>query len=160
LLTGNVDAATMTGPSGGTRAAAQGFRYVVYGPDLQIPFVAAAVITRRSVLQARASVIEKFVRATAEAMKIMFLDKEFTYKVLGTQLRISDRRILDAAYDEEIKVLEQRLEFKNEAFQAIIDETGKVDARAKKIKPQDLVDRRFLDGMNQSGFFDKLWAGK
>jgi hypothetical protein len=56
--------------------------------------------------------------------------------------------------------LERRLEFKNEAFQAIIDETGKVDPRAKKIKPQDLVDRRFLDDLNKSGFFDKLWAGK
>jgi len=54
--------------------------------------------------------------------------------------------------------MEQRLEFKNEAFQAIIDETGKVDARAEKIKPQDLVDRRFLDAMNKSGFFEKLWA--
>ncbi len=159
LLTGNVDAATMTGPSGGTRAVAQGFRHVVYGPDLNIPFVAAAVITRRSILQTRAPAIDKFVRATAEAMKIMFLDKEFTYKVLGKQLRINDRKVLDAAYDEEIKVMERRLEFKNEAFQAIIDETGKVDARAKKVKPQDLVDRRFLDSMNKSGFFDKLWAG-
>jgi len=158
LMSGNVDAATMTGPSGGTRAVAQGFRYVVYGPNLNIPFVAAAVITRRSVLQTRAPVIEKFVRATAEAMKIMFLDKEFTYKVLGKQLRIKDRKLLDAAYDEEIKVLERRLEFKNEAFQAIIDETGKVDPRAKKIKPQDLVDRGFLDAMNKSGFFEKLWA--
>ena len=160
LLTGNVDAATMTGPSGGTRAVAQGFRYVVYGPDLQIPFVAASVITKRSTLATRAPAIDKFVRVTAEAMKIIFLDKEFTYKVLGKQLRINDRKILDAAYDEEIKVLERRLEFKNEAFQAIIDETGKVDARAKKIKPQDLVDRRFLDDLNKSGFFDKLWAGK
>ncbi len=160
LLSGNVDAATMTGPSGGTRAVAQGYRYVVYGPDLHIPFAAATLITRRSILNARAPVIEKFVRATAEAMKIMFLDKELTYKVLAKQLRINDRKVLDAAYDEEIKVLERRLEFKNEAFQAIIDETGKVDARAKKVKPQDLVDRRFLDGLNKSGFFDKLWAGK
>lgn len=160
LLSGNVDAATMTGPSGGTRAVAQGFRYVVYGPDLNIPFAAATLITKRSFLNARAPAIEKFVRATAEAMKIMFLDKELTYKVLAKQLRINDRKLLDAAYDEEIKVLERRLEFKNEAFQAIIDETGKVDARAKKIKPQDLVDRRFLDGLNTSGFFDKLWAGK
>jgi ABC-type nitrate/sulfonate/bicarbonate transport system substrate-binding protein len=160
LLSGNVDAATMTGPSGGTRAAAQGFRYVVYGPDLQIPFVAASLITRRSTINARGPVIEKFVRATAEAMKIMFVDKEFTYKVLGKQLRINDRKLLDAAYDEEIKVLEPRLEFKTEAFQAIIDETAKVDPRAKKIKPQDLIDRRFLDGMNKSGFFDKLWARK
>lgn len=160
LLTGNVDAATMTGPSGGTRAAAQGFRYVVYGPDLQIPFAAATLITRRSTLNARGPVIEKFVRVTAEAMKILFKDKELTYKVLAKQLRISDRKLLDAAYDEEIKALEPRLEFKNEAFQAIIDETAKVDPRAKKIKPQDLVDRRYLDSLNKSGFFDKLWAGK
>lgn len=160
LFSGAVDAATMTGPSGGTRAAAQGYRYVVYGPDLHIPFAAATLITRRTVLNARAPVIEKFVRVTAEAMKLMFLDKELTYKVLAKQLRISDRKLLDAAYDEEIKVMEPRLEFKMEAFQAIIDETAKVDPRAKKIKPQDLVDRRFLDGLQKTAFFDKLWATK
>ena len=160
LFSGAVDAATMTGSSGGTRAAAQGFRYVVYGPDLHIPFAAATLITRRTVINSRAPVIEKFVRVTAEAMKILFLDKELTYKVLAKQLRINDRKLLDAAYDEEIKVLEPRLEFKTEAFQAIIDETAKVDPRAKKIKPQDLVDRRFLDGLQKGGFFDKLWPGK
>jgi ABC-type nitrate/sulfonate/bicarbonate transport system substrate-binding protein len=160
LLSGNVDAATMTGPSGGARATAQGYRYVVYGPDLQIPFGAATLITRRSLLNARAPVVEKFVRATAEAMKILFVDKELTYKVLAKQLRINDKKILDAAYDEEIKALEPRLEFKNEAFQAILDETAKVDGRVKKIKPQDLIDRRILDSLQKSGFFDKLWAGK
>ena len=104
--------------------------------------------------------MEKFVKVTAEAMKILFLDKELTYKVLAKQLRINDRKLLDSAYDEEIKVLEPRLEFKNEALQAIIDETDKVDPRAKKIKVQDLIDRRYLDGLQKSGFFDKLWAGK
>jgi ABC-type nitrate/sulfonate/bicarbonate transport system substrate-binding protein len=160
LFSGAVDAATMTGPSGGTKAAAQGFRYVVYGPDLQIPFAAATLITRRSLLNGRGAAIEKFVRVTAEAMKILFVDKDLTYRVLSKQLRISDRKILDAAYEEEIKVLEPRLEFKNEAFQAILDETAKVDPRAKKIKPQDLIDRRYLDGLQKNGFFDKLWAGK
>ena len=96
----------------------------------------------------------------AEAVRIMFTDKELTYKVLAKQLRISDRKVLDAAYDEEIKVMEPRLEFKTEAFQAILDETAKVDPRAKKIKPQDLIDRRYIDGMEKNGFFDKLWAGK
>jgi NitT/TauT family transport system substrate-binding protein len=160
LFSGAVDAATMTGPSGGARAVAQGFHYVVYGPDLRIPFAAATLITRRSILNARGPAIEKFVRATAEAMKILFLDKELTYKVLAKQLRINDRKVLDAAYDEEIKALEPRLEFKNEALQAIIDETGKNDPRVRKIKPQDLIDRRYLDAMQKSGFFDKLWAGK
>ena len=100
LLSGNVDAATMTGPSGGSRASAQGFRYVVYGPELRIPFAAATLVTRRSSMRSRGPVIEKFVRVMAEAVKLMFVDKELTYKVLGKQLRISDRKILDSAYDE------------------------------------------------------------
>jgi len=160
LFNGAVDAATMTGPSGGTKAIAQGFRYVVYGPDLQIPFAAATLVTRRSLITKRGPVVEKFVRIMAEAIKIIFADKELTYKVLGKQLRISDRKVLDAAYDEEIKVMEPRLEFKTEAFQSILDETAKVDPRAKKIKPQDLIDRRYVDGLEKSGFFDKLWARK
>lgn len=160
LFSGIVDAAIMTGPAGGTKAAAQGFNYVVYGPDLQIPFAAVTLVTRRSILATRGPVLEKFVRVMAEAMKIIFLDKDFTYRVLAKQLRIGDKKILDAAYNEEIKVLEPRLEFKNEAFQAIIDETAKTDPRAKKIRPQDLVDRRYLDSLQKGGFFDKLWAGR
>jgi NitT/TauT family transport system substrate-binding protein len=160
LFNGAVDAATMTGPSGGTKAIAQGFRYVVYGPDLRIPFAAATLVTRRSLITKRGPVVEKFVRIMAESIKIMFADKELTYKVLAKQLRISDRKVLDAAYDEEIKVMEPRLEFKTEAFQAILDETARVDPRAKKIKPQELIDRRYIDGLEKSGFFDKLWAKK
>lgn len=56
--------------------------------------------------------------------------------------------------------MEPRLEFKAEAFQAILDETARVDARAKKIKPQDLIDRRYIDSLEKGGFFDKVWAGK
>jgi hypothetical protein len=117
-------------------------------------------VARRSSIRTRGPVIERFVRVMAEAVKIMFTDKELTYRVLAKQLRISDRKLLDAAYDEEIKVMEPRLEFKMEAFQAILDETAKVDPRAKKIRPQDLIDRRYIDGLEKNGFFDKLWAAR
>jgi NitT/TauT family transport system substrate-binding protein len=160
LLSGGVDAATMTGPSGGIRAVSQGFHYLVYGPDLRIPFAAATVVTRRATLRTRAPVIDKFMRVMAEAVRLMFADKDLTYRVLAKQLAIGDRKILDAAYDEEIRVMEPKMEFKAEAFQAILDETAKADARAKKMKPQDLIDRRFLDGMEKSGVFDKLWPAK
>ena len=133
LLNGKVDAATMTGPSGGAKAIAEGFRYAVYGPELRIPFAAAMLVTRRPLLRTHAPVIERFMRAMAEAVKIMFKDKELTYKVLGKYLRINDRKILDAAYDEEIKVMEPRLEFKLDSIQAIVDETAKADPRIKRI---------------------------
>jgi len=52
------------------------------------------------------------------------------------------------------------LEIKAEAVQGILDEVAKVDARAKKIKAEELIDRRYLAEMEKSGFFDKLWGKK
>jgi uncharacterized protein YxjI len=98
--------------------------------------------------------------AMTEAVKIMFKDKELTFKVLGKHLRINDRKILETAYDEEIKVMEPRLAFKLDSIQAIIDETAKTDPRAKKIKVQDLIDPSLLDRLQKDGFLDKLWTGK
>ena len=159
LIRGNVDAATMTAPTD-AKAIAQGFRYVVYGPDLQIPYAAASLMTRRSLIARRPQVIWQFMRVMAEAAKILHTDREFTYRVLSKQLRIDDREVLDTSYNAEIKALAPRMEIKLEALQAILDEVAQSDPRAKKVKPEDLVDRRYLDEMEKSGFFDRLWASR
>jgi len=99
-------------------------------------------------------------RAMAEAAKVLHTDREFSYKVLGKQLQVDDRKVLDSAYNDEIKALEPRLMIKAEALQAILDEVSQVDPRAKKVKPQDLVDSRYLDEMQKGGFFDQLWSSK
>lgn len=159
LANGAVHAATMTAPAD-ARAIAQGFHYVVYGPDLRIPYAATSFVTRRSLMVKRPQVVAQFMRAMAEATKILHTDKEFTYRVLGKQLRVDDRKVLDAAYNEEIKALEPRLIIKPEALQAILDEVSQLDPRAKKIKPQDIVDSRYLDEMQKGGYFDQLWGSK
>jgi hypothetical protein len=79
---------------------------------------------------------------------------------LGKYLHVTDRKVLDAAYNAEIKVLEPRLAIKTDALEAILEEVAQVDPRAKKVKPQELVDSRYLDEMEKSGFFDQLWAKK
>ncbi|HEY5542116.1 MAG TPA: ABC transporter substrate-binding protein [Candidatus Binatia bacterium] len=159
LVSGQVDAATLT-PPGDAQAIASGFQYLIYGPDLKIPYAATAFVTKRSVIAKRPQAIGQFLRAMAEASKLMQTDREFVYKVLGKYLRINDRRILDAAYNAEIKALEPRLVIKNEALQEILDEIAPRDTQAKKVKPQELVDSRYLDEMEKSGFFDQLWAKK
>ena len=159
LVSGGIDAATVTAP-GDAKAISLGYRYVVYGPDLRIPYAATAFVTRRSIMAKRSDVIGRFMHAMAESAKITHTDREFVYKVLGKYLRITDRSILDAAYNAEIKALEPRLVLKPEALQAILEEVSATDARAKSLKPQDLVDMHYVDEMNKSGFFDKIWASK
>ena len=159
LIKGSIHAASMTPPAD-AQAVAQGARYLVYGPDLRIPYTATIFATRRSVIAKRPEVLGQFIKAMAEAAKILHTDKEFAYKVLGKQLRVDDRKVLDSSYNAEITALERRLDIKVEALQAILDEVSSIDPRAKKVKPQELVDRRYVDEMDKSGFFDKLWAEK
>ena len=159
LVSGSIDAGVLTSPTD-AQAISLGFHYVVYGPDLRIPYAATSFVTRRAVIAKRPQILGRFMRVMAEAAMILHTDREFTYKVLGKQLRLDDRKILDAAYNAEIKVLDPRLVIKPEALQAILDEISPAEPRAKKIKPQELVDTRFLDEMEKSGFFDQLWSGK
>jgi ABC-type nitrate/sulfonate/bicarbonate transport system substrate-binding protein len=159
LISGGIEVANLTPPTD-SQAIARGYHYVVYGPDLKIPYAATAFVTKRSLLAKRGQVLGQYMRAMAETARIMHTDREFVYKVLGKYLRITDRSVLDSAYNAEIKVLEPRLVIKNEALQAILDEVAQTDPRAKKVKPQELIDSRYLDEMEKSGFFDQVWAKK
>lgn len=158
LLNGSVDASAML--TYGQNAVAQGFHYLIYGPDLRIPYAAAAFVTRRSVIARKPQVIGQFMRAMAEASKIYHTDRETTFKVLAKYLRVNDRKILETSYNNEVKAMEPRFDARPEALQAILDELAVNDPRAKKVQPQQLIDRRYLEEMERSGFFDSLWSGK
>lgn len=159
LMSGSLEVANLTPPTD-AQAISKGFHYVVYGPDLKIPYSATAFVTKRSVIQKRPQVIGNFMRAMAEASKIVHTDREFWFKVLGKYLRLSDRSVLESAYNAEIKALEPRLQLKMESLQAILDELAPNDPKAKNVRPQDMVDLRYLDDMSKSGFMDQLWSKK
>ncbi len=157
LMSGNINVACLAAPTD-AQAIARGYHYLVYGPDLRIPYASTAFVTKRSTIAKRPQTMANYMRAMAEASKVMHTDREFVYKVLGKNLRVTDRSILDAAYSAEIKALEPRLVIKEEGLQAILEEMAQSEARAKKVRAQELVDSRYLDDMGKSGFFDQLWA--
>jgi ABC-type nitrate/sulfonate/bicarbonate transport system substrate-binding protein len=154
LLGGSIDAAGLVAP-GDSAAVARGFRYVVNGFELRIAYGATQIVTLRSNIAKRGPVIGRFMRVMAESAKILHTDKAFVYKVLGKYLRINDSKILDAAYQSEIPALERRLDIADAALQASLDEIAPTDARAKSIKPAEMIDRRYLVDLQKSGLFDK-----
>lgn len=154
LLGGSLDAAGLVAP-GDSAAVSRGFRYVINGFDLRIPYGATQIVTLRSNIAKRGPVIGKFMRVMAESAKILHTDKPFVYKVLGKYLRINDTKILDAGYQSEIRALERRLDVAESALQASLDEIAPADPRAKAIKPADMIDRRYLVELQKSGLLDK-----
>jgi NitT/TauT family transport system substrate-binding protein len=159
LVAQGIDAAVLTVPTD-AQALKLGYHYVVYGPDLGIAYAATTVTTRRSIIAKRGPVIGRFMRALAEGAKIMHTDREFMYKVMAKYLRVDDRKLLEASYNVENKALEPRLAIKLEGIQSTLDEIAPTEPRAKTVKPQELVDTRYLDEMNKSGFFEQIWGKK
>jgi len=159
LVAQGIDAAVLTVPTD-AQALKLGYHYVVYGPDLKIAYAATTFITRRTIIAKRGPVIGRFMRAMAEAARIMHVDREFTYKVLEKYLRVDDRKLLEASYNVEIKALEPRLAMKPEGFQSTLDEIAPTEPRAKTVKPQDMMEPRYLDEMEKSGFFEQIWGRK
>src|SRR6266481_5152143 len=82
LVSGAIEVANLTPPTD-AQAIAKGYHYVLYGPDLKIPYAATAFVTKRSVIAKRPQVIGNFMRAMAETSKLVHSDREFFYKVLG-----------------------------------------------------------------------------
>jgi ABC-type nitrate/sulfonate/bicarbonate transport system substrate-binding protein len=152
LIAGNVDAAGLVAP-GDAAAVARGYGYVINGFELRIPYGATQFVTLRSMINKRGPVIGRFMRVMAESAIILHTDKNFVYKVLGKYLRVTDTKILDSAYQTEIPALERRLEIRDAALQASLDEIAPTDPRAKTIKPQELIDRRYLVDLEKSGVF-------
>jgi NitT/TauT family transport system substrate-binding protein len=159
LVAQGIDAAVLTVPTD-AQALKLGYHYVVYGPDLKIAYAATTFITRRSIMAKRSPVIGRFMRAMAEAAKIMHTDKDYVYKIMEKYLRIDDRKLLEASYNVEIKALEPRLAMKHEGFQSTLDEIAPTEPRAKTVKPAEMIDTRYLDEMEKGGFFEQLWGGK
>ena len=70
LLGGSIDAAGLVAP-GDSAALARGFRYVINGFDLRIPYGATQIVTLRSNIAKRGAVIGKFMHVMADAAKIL-----------------------------------------------------------------------------------------
>lgn len=155
LMSGAVDAASVTTPQD-TRAAFAGFNYVIDGREIRPPFVAAGFVTLRSLIAKRPKAISQFMHVMAESYKLMVTDRELAYKIMAKKINLADRRVFDAAYNQELKVLEPKFDIKPVAIQATLDEIARTDPRASKVSPQQLIDRRFLEEMEKDGTFERL----
>ena len=92
----------------------------------------------------------------AESYKIMLTDRDLAFRLMAKKIGLTDRKVFDAAYTQELKVLEPKLDIKAGAIQATLDEIARTDPRATKVSPQQLIDRRFLEEMEKDGTFDRL----
>lgn len=153
LAAGQIDAGVMSPPTN-ARAKKAGFVELMNiakeGPE----FVSVAVGTSRSYLKANEEIVRRVVRAYADGVQLFKSNKPAALKMIENQLRVSDREIQEDTYTQFRDYLEYPPYVSRKGMETILAEIAEKDAAAKKVRPEDFIEMRFVAEL------DKKAAGK
>jgi len=129
----------------------QGFRILADEVKLGIPYQNTAIITRRSFVNSSPQVVERLLRALADAVAFVLepANKAPVMRSLARGLRLP--RVEDAAegYEGMITLYERRMYPTVEGIRNAIQLLGTTNEKIRSLKAEDLVNDRFIKKIEQ-----------
>jgi NitT/TauT family transport system substrate-binding protein len=162
LVRGSVDGAVVSPPYN-FQLKKQGYNELVSPNDLQklTEFITNGIVARRSVAEKDKDTVIRVIKLTAESIKLVQTDQEFTKKVIMKWMPMKDPEMLEQVY---------RFATENYSKEGFVPE-GALRSMTKQMVQSNLVeakaaaatpvtayyDNRYVEEVKRSGFFDQLW---
>jgi ABC-type nitrate/sulfonate/bicarbonate transport system substrate-binding protein len=127
---------------------------------LNVPFPHTGPSTTRRMIQNNSDAVRKFVRSYVEAVHRIKTDKKTGMTILSKYFKgLDDRDVLEKTYELAFRdtVMPRKQYPSVDGIRTVLDSLAPKDARAKKAKPEDFVDTRFIKELDESGFIDNLY---
>lgn len=156
LKSGAIDALT-TVPPHNLFAAKAGFKTIVDITPLRIPFAATILVSTKRTLDEKTELLKKFMRGYAEAVHTFLTDPETTAKVISKYAKMEDREIVDYSVRSEAGVMERSLDIDRGGVEFVLNYLKKDFPQAASIDIENLLDRRLVNDLQESGFLKSLW---
>lgn len=135
-----------------------GFKELINITDMDFAFPNPSLVAVGSIIRRRPEVINQFMRAYVRGVHRAKTDKEFTYRSMAKYTKIQDSTVLQKAYELYMgKVLERAPYINMVGLQNALDDLAKTVPAARNAKPEQFVDRRFLDTLEKSGLLKELY---
>jgi NitT/TauT family transport system substrate-binding protein len=135
----------------------QGHRQLLDTALTGVEYQHTAVATTRAILARNRRALVNYTRGIIEAMAWMKNNKDESLKIMSKYLRINDRQVLEAQYDENANKLYVKKPYPSVAGVKTILESLPRNERAKGAKPEQFVDLSIVREVDESGFIDKLY---
>ena len=161
LQTGRFQA-TVLNPPTSFLAQKQGFN--VLADVTGMPFQHNGVATSKRFIRDQPNVVRRYVKSQIEAVHLMKTDRQAGIAVLMRALKAKpdDRELVEKSYNAAIA--EEIYPYKQyptlPGIQTILDGLIKEEPKAKDARPEDFVDARFVQELDDSGFINNLYKGK
>jgi ABC-type nitrate/sulfonate/bicarbonate transport system substrate-binding protein len=162
LARGSVDGAVFSPPYN-FQLKKQGYNELVSPNDLKkfTDFITNGIVARRSVIERDKDTVIRVIKVTAEAIKLIQTDKEYTKKVITKWMPMKDADLLDQAYVFASENYAKEGLVNEGALRSMVKQmvqSSLIDSKAAASTPiTAYYDNRYVEEVKRSGFFDQLW---
>jgi ABC-type nitrate/sulfonate/bicarbonate transport system substrate-binding protein len=125
-----------------------------------VPIVTGLLMTTRSLTDKNGEAIRRFMKGYVKAIHYFLTRRQESIAILRRYMSGVAANALDGMYETFRAELAPLPMPNGEAARSIIDAAAGADERAKKLRPSDLFDLRFLDELKASGFVEELYSEK
>src|ERR1043166_5605909 len=161
LQTGRMQA-TVLNPPTSFLAHREGFNILTDVTGM--PFQHNEVATTKRFIREHADVVRRYVKSQIEAVHLMKADRQTGIAILMKALKAKpeERELVEKSYIASIgeEVYPQKQYPSIAGIQTILDAMVKEEPKAKDAKPEDFVDARFIQELDNGGFIANLYKGK
>lgn len=159
IAAGRVDAAVFNPPTSFI-GQKNGLNLLADVSVLGLAFQHSAVVTTRRFIRENTDAVRRYVKAQVEAVHRLKTDRETGMKAAARYFgRVKDKENMEKAYDRFIT--DDKLPRKQyptlEGIRMVLETLADRDPKAREVRPEDLVDMRFVRELDQSGFIDDLY---
>lgn len=158
LQAGIIQAAPLT-PDARLKAEKLGFKTLVDLGSLGIEYQHTAPFTTRNFIRKHEDTVRRFVKAFVEGIHLFRTDRAGAIAVLAKYAKTTDRELLEAYYKEYADVFPKVPYPTLGGIQVILEDIARKNPEARKFKPEDFVDLRFIRDLEASGYIDRLYRG-
>ena len=122
-----------------------------------ISYFDTGIVSTRKLAKANEEMVRGFLKAYVEAIKTFKTNKIRTIAIAHKYARVSDMEALEEAYNYFVDKIPRDPYPTIEGMQTVLDEIARSNPKAAAIKPEQLVDSRYIKELQATGFIDKLY---
>jgi len=125
-----------------------------------IPWLQEVIIANDSMLRRRQDVVKSFMKGFIDGLKLWHTNKDKTTELLAKFMRIdikANREIIDEAYEYMKNATEKKPYPSFDAIRLKLEMVAETDPKAKGARPEQVVDLKLLQEIDNSGFIDALY---
>src|SRR3989454_2273605 len=155
LKQGAIDAASLSFPGYGI-AMKMGYPMLWdSAKDIIYPWI--EITTRRSIIQKDRELVMNYMKAHLEATALFKRDREFGKKVIKKTLRLDNEELVNESYDLFAKAFLPTPYPNTAGMKTSFEYVAMTRPDVLDHKPEEYVDRSFVEELDKSGFIKKLY---